>query len=331
MPVSVLPHNDGVFMVHGPDVEFLSDSDGDGVADKREKLIRGFGIQDTHTTIHQLTRTPGGWIAFSQGCNSFGTVTLANGEKVPFNRSLIGRFSVDGKRLETIGAGMNNIWAWAINDEGRTFIHEANDFGYSQAAFDRDVTYPSFVKALRYPDSMKHPPTAQGLGLGGTGFSGIAISQDSQRGFPEQWQNVHFVANPITGAINSVRPSVDSRGVYSYEKLEDLLVSDDLMFRPVAVEFGPDGCLYVIDCYNRIISHNEVSTDHPARDKKSGRIWRIRHKSQKPAEVPNVEKAADAQLVKHLLSANTWESRAAWHQIEKRQLKSLVPQLKRWL
>lgn len=329
MPVSVLPHNDGVYMIHGPNIEFLEDTDQDGKADKRTKLVQGFGIQDTHTTVHQLTRTPGGWINFSQGCNSFGTITLSNGKTMPFNRSQIGRMNLDGSQVENIGAGMNNIWSWALNDEGRTFIHEANDFGYSQVAFDRDTTYPSFVNVQRYPDSIKQGPTAEGLGLGGTGFSGIAISQDTARGFPKQWQNVHFVANPITGSINSVSYEVDSNGIYHFKKLDNFLSSDDLMFRPVAISFGPDGSLYVIDWYNRIISHNEVSVDHPARDKASGRIWRIRHKSQKPVTPPNVEKASDADLIKHLLSANSWETRAAWHQIEKRKLNSLTPKLKK--
>lgn len=329
MPVSVLPHNDGVYMMHGPDIEFLQDTNGDGKADSRKKLVTGFGIQDTHTTAHQLTRTPGGWIAFSQGCNGFGNIKLSNGEKMPFYRSLIARMNLDGTKVEKIGAGMNNIWAWAINDEGRTFIHEANDFGYSQVAFDRDATYPSFVNTKRYPDSIIHPPTAEGLGLGGTGFSGIAVMEDTERGYPKEWQGVNFVANPITGAINSVGVEKDEKGVYHFKKLENLLTSDDLMCRPVAAAFGPDGCLYVIDWYNRIISHNEVSVDHPARDKVSGRIWRIRHESQSlDRPIPNVEKAKDTDLIKHLLSDNTWEARAAWHQIEKRKLTSLAPQLK---
>lgn len=327
MPVSVLPHDRGVIAVHGPDVLFFEDTDKDGKADVRKTLLSGFGIQDTHTTIHQLTRTPGGWINFSQGCNCFGTVTQSDGKKMPFNRSLIGRFRPNGTHLQVIGAGMNNIWAWAINSEGRTYIHEANDLGNSQVPFERDATYASFVKVQRYPDSIKHPNTAEGLGLGGTGFSGIAVSEDTARGYPKDWQNVHFVANPITGAINTVSYTIEKNGVHKFKRLEDLVTCDDKMFRPVAVEFGPDGCLYIIDWYNRIISHNEVSTDHPSRDKVSGRIWRVRHVSQTSSTVPNVEKAKSADLIKHLNSGNLWEMRAAWHQISKRQSKELIPQL----
>jgi putative membrane-bound dehydrogenase-like protein len=327
MPVSVLPHDREVLAIHGPNLISLEDTDGDGKADRRKILASGFGIQDTHTTVHQLTRTPGGWINFSQGCICFGTVTTADGNETPFNRSLIARIRPNGTRLEIIGAGMNNIWCWATNSEGQTFIHEANDFGYSHAPFERDATYPSFVNTLRYPDSFYHPPTAQDLELGGTGFSGIAISEDTTRGFPTPWQNVHFVANPITGSINTVSYSIDKNGVYQFKKEQDLVTCSDPMFRPIALEFGADGCLYLIDWYNRIISHNEVRNDHPSRDKISGRIWRIRHESQSHSPPPNLEKSPDSQLLKHLASTNLWERRAAWHQVAKRQVQNLIPEL----
>jgi hypothetical protein len=51
------------------------------------------------------------------------------------------------------------------------------------------------------------------------------------------------------------------------EKLPDFINSNDPRFRPVAITFGPDGCLYIVDWYNEIISHNEVARNHPDRDK----------------------------------------------------------------
>jgi len=53
----------------------------------------------------------------------------------------------------------------------------------------------------------------------------------------------------------------------------------------VAIHFGPDGCLYVVDWYNKVISHNEVPRNHPDRDKTRGRIWRVRHEGQPRREV----------------------------------------------
>ena len=49
----------------------------------------------------------------------------------------------------------------------------------------------------------------------------------------------------------------------------------DPWFRPVDLTVGPDGSLYIADFYNAVIGHYEVPLDHPRRDRRRGRIWRI--------------------------------------------------------
>ena len=55
----------------------------------------------------------------------------------------------------------------------------------------------------------------------------------------------------------------------------DFIRCDDPWFRPVDIELGPDGALYIADFYNRIIGHYEVPLEHPGRDRERGRIWRV--------------------------------------------------------
>ena len=331
MPLGVLPYRNGAFVAQGPEMLFLDDRDGDGRADRRSVLLRGFGVQDSHTLPHQLEFIPGNWIVFSQGVLNSGTVVTTTGTRVNFDRTVIARMRPDGSELDVIGAGLNNIWSWAQGRDGRVFIDEANDLGYAIVPFERDTTYPSFRARLVHPDSPYHPPTTPNLNLGGTGFSGLALSDDRSGSFPEPWHNVLFVANPITRRINTVAFTRNDDGVYRFEPRPDLIATDDDFFRPVAVRFGPDGCLYVVDWYNSIISHNEVDRDHPARDKIRGRIWRVRHKAQTSRAIPNVAAAPTASLVTHLQADSTWEMRAAWHQIVEREARQLTPDLVRLL
>ena len=90
-----------------------------------------------------------------------------------------------------------------------------------------------------------------------------------------------YVANPITRKIQAIKITPDGPR-FQYRLLGDFVQSSDEWFRPVAITFGPDGCLYIVDWYNKIISHNEVPRNHPERDKTRGRIWRVKHKDQKP-------------------------------------------------
>ncbi len=327
LPMGVLPQGRGAVVAHGPEIVFLDDRDGDGRADAKTVLLRGFGTQDTHTMPHQLEWMPGNWIAFSQGVLNTGTAVTTTGASVNFDRTVVARFRPDGSELRIIGTGLNNIWSWVQDRGGRVFFHEANDFGYAIVPFEEDTTYPSFIERRVHPDAPYHPPTTPNLSLGGTGLSGLALSDDREGSFPPPWHGMFFVANPITRRINTVSATLGPDGVHRFEQRPDLVATDDEFFRPIAVRFGPDGCLYVVDWYNRIISHNEIARDHPARDKTRGRIWRVRHRSMARRDVPDVAAASEAELLRHLRSPGTWESRAAWHQVVSRAARSLVPEL----
>jgi putative heme-binding domain-containing protein len=136
-----------------------------------------------------------------------------------------------------------------------------------------------------------------------------------------------YVANPITRKIQAIKITRDGAR-YRYQKLPDFVQSSDEWFRPVALRLGPDGCLYFVDWYNKIISHNEVPRNHPERDKKRGRIWRVKHKDVKPLDVPDFTKLSGEELVAKLGGPNTPQSHLAWQAIGDRQMKELAPQLK---
>src|SRR4029078_9060978 len=55
----------------------------------------------------------------------------------------------------------------------------------------------------------------------------------------------------------------------------DFITCDDGWFRPVDLQLGPDGALYIADFYNKIIGHYEVPLVDQRPAPKSGRIWRV--------------------------------------------------------
>jgi hypothetical protein len=126
-----------------------------------------------------------------------------------------------------------------------------------------------------------------------------------------------LVANPITSRINAVvmqrdQPSPEHYLTdWQFNRIADFVTCDDPWFRPVAMTLGPDGCVYIVDWYNKIISHNEVPRAHPDRDKLRGRIWRIKHSAQKTFEVPDFTKLDDKALQSRLKSPSLAQTQIA--------------------
>ncbi len=339
MPLGVQPFRDGALVQYGPDIRLYRDTDGDGRADRHEVVLTGFGTQDSHLFPHQFLRQPGGWIFVAQGLFNTSKVrrpdgkTFADGSsEVPFVQCKLGRFRPDGSAFENLTAGPNNIWGLVTGREGETFLQEANDQGYPVIPYAPGIWVRTGSKDLLRPYQPLMPAPLAPAQMGGTGLSGLALAEDADglfrtpAGAIAPGTRVFYLANPITNAIQLVTASPDGPR-YRYAKAPDFLTTDDRWFRPVAMAFGPDGALYIVDWYNKIISHNEVPRTHPDRDKARGRIWRVRHRDQPRIAPPDLTRLADDALLAQLGHANALVSRLAWLEITDRRAAGLAPQL----
>ncbi len=348
IPLGILPYKNGVYVQHGPDIVFLSDTDGDGKADKRDVILTGFGVQDSHLFPHHFTRAPGNWIWFAQGAFNYGKVRTTKGAEVQFDQTRMAKFRYDGSDFDITSQGPCNIWGLVLDGNGQAWIQEANDFGYPMMPFHEYANYPGCSGSQWKSYAPEFPGTATEFAMGGTGLSGLALSDSgSSRGdeahaksgqslltstatsgvWPAPYDGQFYIANPITRKIQAIQVTPDGPR-FRYQKLPDFVLSSDEWFRPVALRTGPDGCLYIVDWYNKIISHNEVPRNHPERDKKRGRIWRVQHQDTKPFEVPDFMKLSGDELLAKLGGPSLQQSHMAWQAITDRQMKELVPKLK---
>lgn len=341
LPLGVLPYRDGALVQYGTEIRFYRDTDGDGRANGFDTVLEGFGVQDSHLFPHQFTRVPGDWILLAQGLFNTSTVRRPDGvpfadgaSEVRFDACKLARFRADGSLFEPVTAGPNNIWGLTISREGETWLQEANDMGFPIFPYEPGVLVPTGSRDRLRPYQPMMPAPLGPPQMGGTGLSGLAIADDLD-GWPGPWgagagatpgERVFYVANPITSCIQSII-ATRTGDRYDYRKGPDLLTSSDQAFRPVAVQFGPDGCLYVVDWYNKIISHNEVPRAHPERDRVRGRIWRIRHVSQPVQEPVAVARVPTEELPKYLGAKNARVADLAWQEIIDRDGKSLIPSL----
>lgn len=335
IPLGILPWKDGALIQYGHEIRHYHDTNNDGKADGFDPILTGFGVQDSHLFPHQFERMPGGWISLAQGLFNASKVQrpsgepFANGSKnITFTHCKLARMRPDGSDFDILTHGPNNIWGFSQTRDGRVFLQEANDISIPVAEFEPGTHYPtgSQDKLRSYAPNI-HPST-NGPQMGGTGLSGLALVEDEGSPFQLGYDGEVFIlVNPITNRLQIMTVTTNEKGQYSYKKQDDFLLSGDKSFRPIAAHFGPDGCLYVVDWYNKIISHNEVPRSHPDRDKKRGRIWRIRHHSQKHSTPPNLTKLSSEEVATYLGGPIALLSRLAWHELSDREDKSVIPLL----
>jgi putative membrane-bound dehydrogenase-like protein len=335
IPLGLIPYKDGVIVQHGAQIKFLRDTDGDGKADKTEILLEGIGIDDSHLFLHGFTRGPGGWIYTAQGAFNHSQIKAKDGSVTKWDFCKMGRFTPDGQKFELVAAGLNNIWGFVIDRQGQLFGQEANDMGFPLTEMEVGDNYPGIGNEKLKPYAPVRPAPVKDWQVGGTGLSGLALAEDFN-GWPapygpgEDNANKRFyLANPITNRIQMTQAISDGKR-YKFTKVQDFVRSSDPWFRPVHIQFGPDGCLYIVDWYNKIISHNEVPRNFPERDKTRGRIWRVRHQDQADVTVPDLSKATPAELTAQLSSPNKWNAKMAAELLEDKGLP--VPEQKhfRW-
>ncbi|MEL6107115.1 MAG: PVC-type heme-binding CxxCH protein [Planctomycetota bacterium] len=271
IPMGLYPYKDGVICFSIPNILFLRDTDGDDVADERQVLYGPFDTtRDTHGMCNAFTRGYDGWLYACHGFNNQSTVSGRDGHSVTMHSGNTFRIRLDGSRIEHFTHGQVNPFGMAFDPHGDVFSADCHT---------KPITLlipGGYHESFGAPhDGLGFtPPMMQHL-HGSTAIGGLALYHGDQ--FPPVYRGNAFGGNVMTSRIN--RNSIHHSGASVRAQEEpDFLISGDPWFRPVDLQVGPDGALYVADFYNKIIGHYEVPLDHPDRDRSRGRIWRIVYK-----------------------------------------------------
>ncbi len=268
IPIGVLPVSQGAICFSIPNLWLLRDTDGDDRADERIKLLGPFDTsRDTHGMVNSLSRGHDGWIYACHGFNNQSDVTAADGSRVQLTSGNTFRFREDGSRIEQVTQGQVNPFGMTRDEWGNWY--SADCHSKPLTALLPGACYPSFS---RPHDGLGFAPPMMDHLHGSTAICGLQSYQAEQ--FPIAYRKHFYSGNVMTSRINCNALEWQGSTAVARE-LPDFLTSDDPWFRPVDIQLGPDGALYVADFYNKIIGHYEVPLDHPERDRESGRIWKI--------------------------------------------------------
>lgn len=314
IPTSVLPTERGAYVANSTELLLLEDTDGDGRADEREVVFSGFGSEDTHHILHMLRRGPGGYVYFNQSIYIHSNIETPWGLR-RLDAGGIWRFRPSTLELEVWVRGFVNPWGHRFDDWGQQFatdgaFGEGINYVFPGAAFVTAAHVDRILRGLS-PGQPKHC----GLGM----LSGTHLPED-MRGT--------FLANDFRGnRINRFRLE-DSGSGYAARQLSDFVWTDHVAFRPIDVNVGPDGAVYIADWYNPIIQHGEVDFRDPRRDRTHGRIWRVSATGRATVQAPDLTQASPDEAVAALASPERWTRDAARQVITERP-EAMAPALRR--
>ncbi len=275
----------------------LRDTDGDDVCDERIKLYGPFGYErDTHGMCNAFRRGFDGWIYSCHGFNNISKVAGKDGHVVEMSSGNTFRFRMDGSRIEHFTHGQVNPFGMCFDPLFNIFTADCHTKPITQLL--RGGYYQSFGKPH---DGLGFVPEIMSHTHGTTANCGIVAYYGGH--FPKEWEGMFFTGNVMTSRVNVDAPEYHGSTILAKER-NDFVISKDPWFRPVDLQCGPDGALYIADFYNKIIGHYEVDIRHPGRDRHRGRIWKVIHKATPPFKMPDLRTAKKAELIDLLGHAN---------------------------
>ena len=309
----------GVYVAQQPNLVFLQDTDGDDVADTRDVVLHGFGTEDSHHAISAFTWGPGGALYFQEGTFHHSQVETPWGT-VRVENAAVFRYEPTTEKLGVlVSYRFANPWGHCFDQWGQNFIADASGgANYFAAAFSGRVEHPNKHPRMKEFTPTKVRPT-----------SGCEIVNSSQ--FPDEAQGNFLLNNTIGFHGIKQHRIIDDGSGFTAQEVEPLLQSSDINFRPVDLQFGADGALYVIDWFNPLIGHMQYSLRDPRRDTSHGRVWRITYKGRPLVQPRDVTVLSIEELLDSLKSEERRLRYRARRELRERDPSRVEEALREWV
>ncbi|MBX3440987.1 MAG: c-type cytochrome [Planctomyces sp.] len=335
IPSGIAVGHGGVWVANAPDLLFLQDTDGDLKADRTEVIVTGFGRTDTHELPNSFTWGPDGWLYGLNGVFNYCDVHYAP-ENPNFRPDHPGwkftcalfRIHPRTREFQIFAEGTSNPWGIAINEDGEFFLSACvidhlwhivdNGYYIRQGGPYPAHTWPieSIVDhkhqkaaycGITWFDSPAYPPEYRGTLFMGNIHGGCINADVLARSGATYHATPHSGFPPQAGAWdNDEYDIIRKRGDDAAPRLADLLNANDAWFMPVAQKTGPDGCLYVLDWYDRYHCYQDANADPEGIERDRGRLYRLRYQDTPRAAGFNLAALSDDQLIENLGDPNVF-------------------------
>jgi mono/diheme cytochrome c family protein/glucose/arabinose dehydrogenase len=313
-----------------------TDTNGDGVADKKELFATGLGR--LLNVEHQEAGFVWGmdnWIYST--VNSVRIRWTPNGVLREPTGSNGGQWGVTqdnyGKMMFQAGAsGMPGYFQFPVHYGNYTYAEQFEP--------DLTITWGAPVLIADMQGGMNAVRMPDGSLARATGSAGNAVFRGDR--LPKDLVGDYFYGEVVARIVRRLRPVKEDgltqmRNVYP---LSEFMRSTDPLFRPVDIKTAPDGTMYIADMYRGIVQESQWSgpgtylrkrIEQYGLDKivRHGRIFRLTYDGMgRRTDAPKMLNETPAQLVEHLKDPNGWWRDTAQQLLVLKQDTSVVPALK---
>lgn len=318
LPIGFELAPEGVYLSEEPHLILLRDTDGDDRADTREILMTGFDTHDTHHAISAYSADPSGSFYMCEGRFLHTQVETPYGPQRMTDGG-VWRFDPKNWRLERYSqSDYSNPWGIAFDEWEQCFISDASSGkNYMGLPVSAKLTHGLEIPKVEEFAPKRSRPTS------GSEFV-------SSRHFAEDIQG-HFMINNSIGFLGTSLHDVWEEGSGVFGKhIGDLVASTDPNYRPVDLEFAPDGSLYIVDWHNALIGHMQHSARDPNRDVDHGRIYRVTHKTRPLVKPAKVAGASLNELLENLKLPEYRTRYRTRREIRGHSAKKVLPAVRKW-
>ncbi|MGV8879611.1 MAG: PVC-type heme-binding CxxCH protein [Sphingobacteriaceae bacterium] len=366
LPNGVMRWKKGILVTDAPYVLYFEDTDGDGIADIRDTILSGFSLSNPHINVNNPLYGLDNWIHLAHR----GAITTRSYQKIfgdegteiyypgfpntarlpknAENRSV--RFKPDEHKLEMTAAQAQfghafDLWGHHLFGDNQNHAF-AEVMAAPYIKRNPNLLIPGATAATSDHGNAAeifqittHPERQMFSGAGTmTSASGIVAYNDGA--FPAPFdKNLTFICESVSNLVHADKLS-DTGATFVASRVgtpqKEFIASRDAWSRPVNLYVGPDGALYIVDYYRRIIEHPEWMSDEAVKEggfydgSNMGRIYRVTAKDAVAAEWIKGLKVGDElaeNLVKHLESPYQWYRTTAQRLLVDKQEKKTVPAL----
>lgn len=366
-PTAIFAYDGGLFVADPPHIYFCRDTDGDGRADERQRVITGFSISNVQGLvnsfrwgldhrIHVACSTSGGRVR--RASDPAEAAVEVRGHDLSFDPET---FALQ----RTSGGGQHGM---SFDDWGRKYVCSNSDH-LQQVVFP--ARYASRNGRLRLPSSRlsiaADGPQAEvfrispvepwrivrtRLRVGGivpgpiegggraagyfTGATGVTIYRGDA--WPQEDHGLAIIGDVGSNLIH--RKRLVARGIPRQgERIDansELVASRDIWFRPAQFANGPDGALHVVDVCREVIEHPKSLPPQIKQHldltagRNAGRLYRIVPDDFQHRPVPNLTQRSNAQLIELLSHPNAWHRETAARVLHARGDDEILPLAKAW-